>query len=174
MTAAELLELPRGNYRYELVKGELLTMSPSAAEQGAVTVNLTLLLGSFVKANNLGTLYAAETGFKLQTNPDTVIAPDIAFLGQGRKSSRSQGFLSGAPDLAVEVLSPGDRRSKIEQKTAQWLQFGAKAVWIVNPERRTVEIHSQNGQTKILTENEELSDDDVIPGFRALVSEIFN
>ena len=172
MTAAEQVKFSRADF--VLVKCELLTMSPSGAEHGAVTANLTLLLGSYLKARDLGTLYAAETGFRLETDPDTVLAPDIAFLGKGRVGSRSKGYLSTAPDLAVEVLSPSDRKSKIEQKTALWLLFGAKAVWIVDSERRTVEIQCRNGDTKFLTESEELFDDEVIPGFRALVSEIFN
>ena len=106
MTAAELIRLPRGRHRYELVKGELLTMSPSGEEHGAVIVNLTLLLGQYVKANNLGVLYAAETGFKLESDPDTVLAPDLAFIRRERVGIRSKGYRCGAPDLAVEVLSP--------------------------------------------------------------------
>jgi len=173
MTADELIALPRGQYRYELVKGELLTMSPSGEEHGAVIGNLTILLGQFVKANYLGTLYGAETGFKLESDPDTVLAPDVAFINRDRVGERSSGYRLGAPDLAVEVLSPGDHKKKVERKTAQWLELGAKAVWVVDPQSKTVEVHNANGVITVFCENEELVDHDLVPGFRVLVSDIF-
>ncbi|MBA3442791.1 MAG: Uma2 family endonuclease, partial [Pyrinomonadaceae bacterium] len=84
MTAEELIKLPSGKFRYELVKGELITMSPSGSEHGATVINLTLPLGVHVKTNNLGVVFGAETGFKLASNPDTVRAPDIAFVRRER------------------------------------------------------------------------------------------
>jgi Uma2 family endonuclease len=173
ITADELLKLPAGGYRYELVKGELLTMSPSGEEHGAVTVNLTFLLTQFVRQTGIGAIYGAETGFKLESNPDTVLAPDIAFIRQDRVGTRSKGYRLGAPDLAVEVLSPSDRKNRIQRKTAQWLALGARSVWLVDPETSTVEIHRIDGSSRIFHESEQLVDDDVLPGFRALVSDIF-
>ena len=111
-------------------------MSPSGEEHGAVIGNLTILLGQFVKANNLGILYGAETGFKLGSDPDTVLAPDIAFIRRVRLGRRSKGYRLGAPDLVVEVLSPSDHKKKVERTTAQWLELGAKkrfGWWILTP-----------------------------------------
>ena len=173
MTADELIALPRGQHRYELVKGELLTMSPSGEEHGAVIGNLTILLGQFVKANNLGILYGAETGFKLESDPDTVLAPDIAFIRRVRLGRRSKGYRLGAPDLVVEVLSPSDHKKKVERKTAQWLELGAKTVWLVDPDSKTVEVHHAKGETTVFRENEELVDHDLVSGFRVRVSDIF-
>ncbi|HZJ44021.1 MAG TPA: Uma2 family endonuclease [Pyrinomonadaceae bacterium] len=136
MTADELIALPHGKHRYELVKGELLIMSPSGEEYGAAIGNLTILLGQFVKANNPGILYGAETGFKLGSDPDTVLAPDIAFIRRVRLGRRSKGYRLGAPDLVVEVLSPSDHKKKVERTTAQWLELGAKkrfGWWILTP-----------------------------------------
>ena len=172
MTADELLNMPDDGNRHELIKGELLTMSPASYEHGDVTMNLSGLLYNHVKANNLGRLLAADTGFKLERNPDTVLAPDIAFIARDRATPLSQFFHLGPPDLAVEVLSPSDRRGKVERKTALWLELGAKAVWNVNPRKRTVEVIHADGHRWLFNETDELVDD-TVPGFRVAVSKIF-
>ncbi|MGI8919598.1 MAG: Uma2 family endonuclease [Pyrinomonadaceae bacterium] len=174
MTADELMKLPSGRFRYELVKGELLTMSPAGEQHGAVSLNLALELGMYVKANKLGIVYAAETGFKLESNPDTVLAPDVAFIARERVGQISKKYREGAPDLAVEVISPGERQAKIEKKVGQWLQLGARVVWIVNPQTVTVTVYRDDGDTKILSGSDQLTGDDVVPGFKILVSQIFD
>ena len=171
MTAEELMRL-EGPNRHELIKGELLTMPPPGDEHGAVTMNLTLPLALHVKENNLGVLRAAETGFKLETNPDTVLAPDIAFIARERVGPRVTGYRDGAPDLAVEVMSQWDSRIKTARKAALWLELGARSVWIVNPRQRTVEVCSVDGAKRLFHETDELVDD-TVPGFRVKVSEIF-
>jgi Uma2 family endonuclease len=172
MTADELMNLEDDSRRHELIKGELLTMSPTGEKHGAVTMNLALLLSVYVKANNLGVVYAAETGFKLESDPDTVLAPDISFIARERVGVLSEGYRAGAPDLVVEVLSPGDRRSEVEHKTALWLELGAKSVWNVSPRQKTVEVNRVNGEMKLFHETDELADD-TVPGFHIVVSEIF-
>ncbi|HEX2268480.1 MAG TPA: Uma2 family endonuclease, partial [Pyrinomonadaceae bacterium] len=140
---------------------------------GRVAANLTVLLGQYVKAKDLGDLCGAETGFKLESNPDTVRAPDIAFIPKEQIGVRSsRGFGSGAPYLAVEVLSPDDRKREVEQKTLQWLACGAESVWLVNPKKRTVEVIRAEDQRKLFHESDELVDD-TVPGFRVEVSKIF-
>jgi Uma2 family endonuclease len=172
MTAGELLKLPDGR-RYELVKGELLTMSPAGEEHGAVIMNLAVPLGQYVKENELGRVYGAETGFKLETDPDTVLAPDIAFVKIERLGALIKGYRAGAPDLAVEVISAGESQPKIERKTGRWLQGGALAVWLVDPHTRTVTVCRLNTETRVLTEEDLLTGDDVVPGFSLPVTEIF-
>ena len=172
MTAEELLKLPDDSMCHELIKGELLTMPPPGDEHGAVTMNLTLPLANHVKANNLGVLRAAETGFKLESNPDTVLAPDIAFIARDRVGDRVLGYRAGAPDLAVEVMSQWDSRPKATRKAALWLELGARSVWVVNPRQRTVEVWRTNSERKLFHETDELVDD-TVPGFRVKVSEIF-
>lgn len=171
MTAEELLKMPDDGYRHELIKGELLTMSPSGYEHGRVAGNLTILLGQYVAANGMGDVCGAETGFKLESDPDTVRAPDIAFVPKEQVGVRSSGFGSGAPHLAVEVLSPDDRKTKVEQKTLQWLATGAQSVWLVNPKKKTVEVVRADSRW-LLHEDDELVDD-TVPGFRVAVSKIF-
>ncbi len=171
MTAEEVSNLPDDGYRHELIKGELLTIPLPKETHGAVTVNLSALLYIHVKANNLGRV-VGECGFKLESDPDTVLGPDIAFIARDRAGSLPEFYRLGPPDLAVEVLSPGDRRGKVERKTALYLELGAKSVWNVNPARRTVEVVHANGERKLFHESDELVDD-TIPGFRVAVSKIF-
>jgi Uma2 family endonuclease len=173
MTAEELAKLPDDANHYELIKGELLTMSPPGDEHGAITADLTILLGSYVKANNLGVLRAAETGFKLESNPDTVLAPDVAFFVGDRARTPVSGYREGAPDLVVEVMSQWDSTPQAQRKAALWVELGAKSVWIVSPKKRTVEVIRADGLRKLFHETDELVDD-TIPGFRVAVSEIFN
>ena len=173
MTAEELFELPDDFYnRYELLKGELLTMSPVGFTHGAVTMNLAWLLRLQLQTNNLGVVVVGDVGFKLETNPDTVLAPDIAFITYDHLGTASPGFHSGAPDLAVEVISPGDTKPEVDRKTALWLELGARSVWNVNPKKRTVEVNRADGSKALLHDTDELVDD-TVPGFRVKVSEIF-
>jgi Uma2 family endonuclease len=173
MTADELIKLPHGRFRYELVKGELLTMSPAGEEHGVVIMNIAAPLTLYVKTNHLGVVYGAETGFKLESNPDTVLAPDVAFVSSERLGTISKKYREGAPDLAVEVISPGDSLQKIEKKVGQWLQLGARVVWIVNPQMATVSVHRADGRVKVLSGTDQLNDDDLVPGFKLSLTEIF-
>lgn len=174
-TAEELLMMLKDGFRYELVKGELKKMSPAGSEHGAVAMNVAILLGQYIKANKLGVVFAAETGFKLATDPDTVLAPDVSFVRRERipQSGLPKAFYPGAPDLAVEVVSPGDTKKEVAGKVEDWLTAGASAVWIVDSQRRTVTIHRPQAEAVTLDEGDELDGQDVVPGFRCNVSEIF-
>jgi len=175
VTAEELFTMPKGEFRYELVKGELRKMSPSGSEHGAIIASLTLLLAQHVKAKKLGVCFGAETGFKIESDPDTVRAPDVAFVSRERipESGVPRKFWQGAPDLAVEVVSPGDTYNEVEEKVEQWLGAGTRAVWIVNPRRRNVTVYRSTKDMTKLSESDELDGGDVVPGFRCKVSEIF-
>ena len=171
MTAEELGNLPDEPLRHELIKGELLTMSLPKAQHGHVTTNLIMILGQYVKANGLGQA-STHAGYKLESDPDTVLGSDVAFISHDRLALSPEGYHDGPPDLAVEVLSPGDRRGKVEHKLSLWLEFGTRSVWLVNPRKRTVEVCLSNGDRRLLNETDELVDD-TVPGFRVQVSEIF-
>jgi Uma2 family endonuclease len=175
ITAEELLLMPRGKFRYELVKGELRKMSPAGSEHGAVIINLTLPLAQHVKANNLGVVFGAETGFKIARNPDTVRAPDIAFVRLERipESGIPKEFWPGAPDLAVEVVSPGDTVVEVDEKVEEWLNAGSSAVWVVNPKQRAVTVYHSLKSAEKFMDHDELDGQDVLPGFRCRVADIF-
>ena len=175
-TADELLGMPDDGYRYELVKGELIRMSPAADEHGEVTMDLAGPLHSHVKRNKLGKVYAAETGFKIESDPDTVRAPDIAFVSNDRlqRTGTPRSYREAAPDLVVEVLSPGDRVSEVEAKVAQWLEAGALLVWVLSPILRTITVYRSLTEIIVLTEKDTLDGGDVVPGFQIAIAEMFS
>jgi Uma2 family endonuclease len=175
VTADELFAMPKDGFRYELVKGELRKMSPAGCEHGAVIFNLSGLLAQHIKAHKLGQGFGADTGFKIFSNPDTVRAPDIAFVRRERipEAGVPKNFWDIAPDLAVEVVSPGDTFNEVDEKVEDWLAAGVRAVWIVNPKGRTVTVYRSPKQVAILTERDELDGGEVVPGFRCPVSELF-
>ncbi len=176
VTADELLALPGDGFRYELIKGELKQMSPAGHEHGAIVMALAAPLYSHVRSHKLGRVFAAETGFKIGRDPDTVRAPDIAFVRQERveKEGKSKGYWSGAPDLAVEVISPSDKVSEVDEKIQQWLEAGTRLVWVVNPKLRTVTVYRSNVDAEILTVKDTLDGGEVVLGFQIPIAELFN
>ena len=175
MTAEELLNLPDDGFRYELIRGELKKMSPAGQTHGEYASNINISLGAYAKSNRLGKTYVADTGFILATDPDHVFAPDMAFISNARleRHGESSGFFPAAPDVAVEVISPNDRYTEVEEKVADWLEAGCRAVIVVNPRRRSVNVHRSPTSVAALTESDELQVDDVVPGWRMPVREIF-
>ena len=175
MTAKELFMMPDDDFRYDLVKGELRKMSPAGSEHGAIIARLTIAIGQHVEENELGEIFGAETGFKLASNPDTVRAPDIAFVREERipETGIPQKFWDGAPDLAVEVVSPGDSFDEVDEKINDYLSAGTRAVWIISPKRRTVSLHRTGAETVTLTENDLLDGEEIVPGFQYSVAKLF-
>ena len=175
ITADDLLRMPDDGFRYELVEGNLRERAPAGHQHGRVAINVSTPLAQHVKANNLGVVYAAETGFKLASNPDTVRAPDVAFVRRERVESvgDSEGFWPGAPDLAVEVVSPGDRYTDVEEKVFDWLDAGARLVIVANPRKRLVTVYRSLTDVVVLTEADVLDGGDVVPGFAMSVKDIF-
>jgi Uma2 family endonuclease len=175
MTSAELLAMPDDGYRYELVKGELIKMAPAGYEHGVRTIALTTPLDTHVKAHGLGVVCAAETGFILRQDPDTVRAPDIAFISRERveKAGAVKSYWIGPPDLTVEVVSPGDTVKEVKEKVTEWIEAGARMVWVVSPKLRTITVYRSLTDVIILTEKDTLDGGDVVPGFQIKVADIF-
>jgi Uma2 family endonuclease len=172
-TAAQLLHA-EGLGRCELVRGELVMMTPAGFEHGRIVISLSTPLASFVKGQSLGVVTGAETGFQIARDPDTVRAPDVAFIRAERvPPSPLMGFFPGAPDLAVEVVSPSDRATELLSKVQNWLEAGCRAVWVIDPLQRTVSIYRTDKPMAILHASDVLSGDDVVPGFSVPVAEIF-
>ena len=175
VTAEQLAEMPSDGNRWELVAGELRKMTPAGWKHGAIAGRLHGWLFKHVSARSLGVVLAAETGFLLADDPDTVRAPDVSFLRNDRlRDPLPQGtYWPGAPDLAVEVISPNDRSGEIDEKVRAWLEAGTSMVWVVNPAWRTVTVYRSATQIATLTENDELSGENVVEGFRCRVGDIF-
>ena len=165
-TADELLRLLRGRVRYELVRGDLRTLALEGHEHGMLAAEFATRLWKVVRANKLGKVYAAGTGFKLATEPDTVRAPDAAFISQKRLDEVGpvQGYWPGAPDLSVEVVSPNDLYTEVSDKVAEWLQAGSRMVMVVNPRRQQVFVHAPHADVKVMEIDDTLDGGDVVPG----------
>lgn len=176
MTAEDLLKLPSDGWRYELVDGRLVRMSPTGRGHGRIVMTLLRAIDRFVEDGGLGEVLPPETGFWISSpgEPDTVLAPDIAFLrGSREQDAASEGFPRLAPDLVVEVASPSQGRREMSAKARRWLDGGAQLVWVVSPEARLVEVWRHRELERVVTPDEELSGDDVLPGFVFPVRQLF-
>ena len=173
MTADELFMTPLPNKRTELVRGVLVVREPAGFRHGVVSAALTRLLGAHVATRGLGLVVAAETGFTLARDPDTVRAPDVAFVRQERlPDPDARGYAALAPDLVVEVLSPDDRPGEILAKVGEWLTAGSRLVWVVDPARRVARVYRPDGSESLLAESDSLEGEDVVPGFSCRLGEI--
>ncbi len=168
VTADELLELSAWDEnRYELIHGKVRSMPPAGAEHGYFAMSLGAAMYVFASDNLLGNVFAAETGFVLERNPDTVRAPDAAFVSKKRLPARLTGkFFPGAPDLVVEVVSPNDRADEVQDKVQDWLSHGTQLVWVLEPKSRTVTVYRPDGTANVLQADGTLDGEDVLPGFR--------
>ena len=175
MTADELLKLPNDQHRYELINGELKAMSPAGHNHGRIAMRIASPLAQFVWKNNLGEVFAAETGFKLTSNPDTVLAPDVAFVREARirELGRTKGYWPGPPDIAIEVVSPHERKLEANTKVEQWLRFGAREVWVVDSKRETVTIYHSGHDPVTFKDHDALISNELLPGFIVPLSDIF-
>ena len=177
-TAEDLLRISAdSSHRYELNQGNLVTMAPAGYEHGDIAMELGAQLRFYAKERGLGRVYAAETGFRLARNPDTVRAPDIGFVRQERfpvpKEQRSSAFFPGAPDLAVEVVSPDDKADEVMRKVEDWLRYGAHLVWVVYPRQRMVMVYRADGGVRRLNADDVLDGEELLPGFHCPVADVF-
>jgi len=175
MTADEFLAMPLDGMRHELVRGEVTTMSLPGGQHGEVASEALLLLGVHVKTHGLGKTYAAETGFIVRRDPDTVRGADVAFVRRERRAqiTAPEKYVPFAPDLAIEVASPNDRPAEIAEKTRDWLEAGTRLVWNVDPRSRTATVHRPGQDTVVLAEDDALDGAEVVPGFRCRVKDLF-
>ena len=166
VTAGDLQRLTPANKRSELVRGRLIVREPAGGRHGAVTNRLAYRLTAHVEAEDLGRVYAAETGFKLASDPDTVRAPDVAFMSRERvPDAEPRGFPELAPDLVAEVLGVDDRPGEVLAKVADWLSAGTRLVWVVDPETQTARVYRADGGESLLGAEDILSGEAVVPGF---------
>ena len=176
VTADQLLQPPYQGRRCELIHGEVTMMSPAGWKHGEIVSTLHCLLASHIEKHKLGKTFCAETGFLLARDPDTVRAPDFAFISNASlpASAPEEAFWPGAPDLAVEVLSPDDRTGYVSKKIRLWLSAGAIEVWIVDPQLQSVTIHRSATDISVYAVDQNLVGDALLlPEFSCTVAEIF-
>ncbi|MEO7998896.1 MAG: Uma2 family endonuclease [Gemmatimonadaceae bacterium] len=181
MTAEQLLTYDSRGQRTELVRGRLVVKEPAGYRHGSVAGRVLVRIAVFLEgdqrarasAHPLGDVLAAETGFTLQRRPDTVRAPDVAFVAWDRIPVDRHGFAELAPDLAVEVLSPGDRAGDVLAKVSDWLTAGTSLVWVIDPARRLARVYRADGAESIVHEDSALEGEAVLPGFAMKLAELF-
>ena len=172
MTLARFAALPDDGYRYEYLKGVAAMMSPSGGLHGRNATQMVALLWNHLDAGDAGHIFDSSTGYRLP-NGD-VRVPDVSIILAGRLLNEEDpvGFIDTAPDLAVEIISPSERYEDVQQKITQYLDWGVKAVWVVEPPTRTVAVHTRERIIR-LQEGETLDGGDAVPGFACPVEEIF-
>lgn len=147
---------------------------PPGSEHGALAANLAYLLNDHVRKNDLGRVFAAETGFRLARDPDTVRAADFAFVAKSRCPAKlPKGYLDLAPDLVAEVVSPNDDPDQVQAKVRDWIDAGVRLMLVVYPGSRQIAVYRSLRQVTILTDGDALELPDLLPGFTCPVSDIF-
>ncbi|MSR05824.1 MAG: Uma2 family endonuclease [Gemmatimonadetes bacterium] len=173
LTAAELEHLSFPDKQVELIRGRLVVLEPPSSWHGAVSVNLSTQLSNFVRRHALGVVFGQDTGFKIFADPDTVRAADVAFVARERMSGfPRRGYAAVTPDLVAEVLSPDDRAGEVLAKVADWLRAGARAVWVIDPQRAQALVYRPDGSLSIVGEHDALDGEEILPGFSCLLSDI--
>ena len=174
MTAAELLAMPRGHgKKYELIRGELIEKMPTGHPYAIVVIMIGTVLNLFVGPRNYGEVVAGEPGYLLEIGPDTVRAPDVAWIAPGRIPPGTQGYPNLAPDLAVEVKSPSNSYPEMQRKAEMWLNFGSRQVWVADPEHTTLTRYASGAAPVVLGPDDTIDGGDLLPGFTAPVWSLF-
>ena len=175
MTAEELERLPDDGLRHELVTGFVVSEPPAGFPHGDVAGRIFDALTVHVRHLRLGRLISADTGFLLARNPDTVRAPDVAFVSAARlkEAGDVRGYFPGPPDLAVEVLSPSDSRNEAHGKIADYLATGCRLVVLVDPLKRRVELYRSLTAPQFLSVQDDFEAPDILPGLRVPVRSFF-
>jgi Uma2 family endonuclease len=173
MTAEEVERISIPGKVTELVRGRLIVREPPGTHHGAIAANLAYYLSHFVRRHGSGAIFAQDTGFKIASDPDSVRAPDVAFVARERTGLiRSRGYAELAPDLLAEILSPDDRPAEVLAKVADWLAAGTRIVWVIDPQRRDARVYGQDGSLTVLGSDDSLEGEDVLPGFACSLKDI--
>lgn len=176
MTADELLAMPDDGIRRELVEGEIREMAPAGFEHSVIAANFATELNVHVRKHKLGFVGTADPTFRLVGEPDTVRVPDVAFVRRERipeSGGLPKNFLTGAPDLAVEVVSPNDRHNEVRAKVREYLRAGTSMVIVVHADDREVTVYRPDRAPLELSEAGIIDGEDVVPGWKLPVRDIF-
>lgn len=175
LTADDLLRLYSEGVRGELIRGVLCETMSTGELHGKIVTNLVVELGVFVKARQLGTVFASDSGVRLERNPDTVREPDIAFTSVEKLplDAWNTGYSEVVPDLVIEVASPSDSPRELNDKAHMWLSHGVRLVWVVQPGTRTIDVYEPDQAVTTLSHQDALAGPGVLPGFACDVSAVF-
>lgn len=175
ITAEEFMNMPDppDGSQQELIRGVIVTMPPPKGRHGVCCSKVDRIVGNFVEEKNLGHVTCNDAGFISERDPDTVRGPDVGYWSRERVPEVPDGYFEVPPDLAVEVVSPGDSQTRIQAKILHYLKTAVRMIWVVDPELRIVTVYRSLDQMRILEEDGTLSGEDVLPGFSCAVSRLF-
>jgi Uma2 family endonuclease len=172
-TDEELMALPKDGYKRELLQGDII-LSPAGSEHGIICVAICAELRSFARRHKAGAVFDSSTGFRL--TPDDLLSPDVAFVARPRLLALPRiprGFFPGAPDLVVEVLSPSDTPDRMHEKLSLYFAHGCRLAWVINPRERNALVYRTPEADRLLRVTDALDGEDVLPGFRLPLAELF-
>ena len=173
MTADDLLHLPLPGKQAELIRGRLVVREPPGTWHGALAARLSARLSVFAERLGLGAVFSQDTGFKIASHPDTVRAPDVAFIKRERLHAiPDRGYAELAPDLAAEIVSPDDRPGELLAKVADWLEAGTALVWVIDPARKRARVYRSDGSESVVAERDALDGENILPGFTCRLDEL--
>jgi Uma2 family endonuclease len=177
LSAEDLWKLGEGDTRRELVNGEVREMSPAGGVHGRLTTRTSRRVDEYVERHGGGEVLTGDVGFVLGLphDPERVRAPDVAFVTTAHlpRGQVPERFIRGAPDLAVEVLSPSDDPEEVQQKVRDYLEAGTRLVWVLAPRARTATVYRADGSARLLREGDHLDGEDVLPGLVIPLAELF-
>ena len=175
VTANDLLTLEMPGKSTELVRGKLVVRGAPSTYHGRVQGSLHVLVGSYVRTHALGAVFGQDTGFKIASDPDTVRAPDLAFVDRARAAHIARrGYAALAPDLVAEILSPDDRPGEVLAKVGDWLEAGVRLAWVIDPDRRVASVYRDDGSVMTVASDADVDGEAVLPGFSFRLSELFD
>jgi Uma2 family endonuclease len=173
LTAQQLSGVALPGKATELVRGHLVVREPPGTRHGSIAARLSYLLSDHVYRHDLGVVCSQDTGFRIESDPDTVRAPDVAFIGRARADQiPATGYAAFAPDLAAEIVSPDDRPGEVLAKVAQWLEAGTRLVWVIDPGRSEARMYRDDGDLAIVGPEGLLVGESVLPGFTCVLAAV--
>jgi Uma2 family endonuclease len=171
-TDEEIMSLPDSGYSYELVNGELAMSPKNNPRHGRTCIKISTRMETFAEKHNLGWVFDSNTGFWMVNR--NLRAPDVSFITTARlPQEHEQGFFEGAPDLIVEVLSPTNRRGEMDERLRDFFESGTKLAWIINTDQQFAEVCHSLTDRKIVGSGGVLDGEDLLPGFKLPLAELF-
>jgi Uma2 family endonuclease len=159
----------------ELIAGEIVTHMPTGHPHGFIESMIAFFLNLFIRQHKLGRVLTGEVGIYTRRNPDQIRAADVAFISHERLSqAQEEGFLDVAPELIVEIMSPANTWTEAQEKLAEYFAIGVNVVWIVDPQLEQVHVYRSVEQFKLLQKQDELTSEEILPGFSVALTEIFD
>lgn len=171
VSVEDMYHMPRDGRKYELIEGEL-TVTPAGMKHEAIGVSLAVELARYLEKNPIGRVFGSSTGYRLAD--DILLSPDVSFVRAERLPGgvAPEGFGEFAPDLAVEIVSPGDTMTTIERKAQLYLSHGARLVWVINPKLARATIYRPDGSARVLHGEDALDGESVLPGFTCRLADL--